>query len=226
MTDISNTDDTIDIRDVIERVEELREQRVPRYVAGWNMPGYMPDNDPAEFDDADEAREYLIYALDEEADNAETEAADDPVTGASQDEVNAAGEPFRDASMRLLRCNAEGSAAEYGETVGRFHYWISYEGMQGLDEDETAELAMLESLLSDLKGYGGDHQWEGDWYPVTLIRESYFTDYAEELAEDMHGKAIAAAVWPFDCIDWEQAARNLQQDYSECEFNGVTYYYR
>lgn len=93
-----------------------------------------------------------------------------------------------------------------------------------LELDDAEELATLEELLSDLCGYGGDEQWEGDWYPVTLVRDSYFQDYAQELAEDC-GFACGNE-WPARCIDWEQAARELQMDYSTVEFDGVTYWYR
>jgi hypothetical protein len=91
--------------------------------------------------------------------------------------------------------------------------------------DESEELRMLESLLSDLCGYGGDEQWEGDWYPVPLIRESYFKEYAQELADDI-GAVPGNAQWPMTCIDWDQAARELQMDYSSVEFDGITYFYR
>lgn len=30
------------------------------YVAGWNMPGYLPEMEPAEFDDFDSAKRFLI----------------------------------------------------------------------------------------------------------------------------------------------------------------------
>lgn len=93
-------------------------------------------------------------------------------------------------------------------------------------EELRAELAPLESLLEDLAGYGGDHQWEGQWYPVSLIRDSYFEDHARELAEDIGGSDIRNASWPFNCIDWQKAAEQLQQDYSSVEFGGVTYWYR
>lgn len=93
------------------------------------------------------------------------------------------------------------------------------------DADEAAELRTLESFVADMKGYGGDHQWEGDWYPVTLIRDSYFEDYAEELAEDI-GAINRDASWPLGCIDWAKAARELQMDYSSAEYDGVTYWYR
>ena len=48
-------------------------------------------------------------------------------------------------------------------------------------DEDAQELQSLIAILEDLKGYGGDEQWRGDWYPVTLIRDSYFTDYAQEL---------------------------------------------
>lgn len=91
--------------------------------------------------------------------------------------------------------------------------------------DNTEELETLKAILEDLKGYGGDEQWRGDWYPVTLIRDSYFQDYAQELAEDC-GMVNTDAKWPNNCIDWERAASELQIDYSTIEIDGVTYWYR
>ena len=92
-------------------------------------------------------------------------------------------------------------------------------------KDERAELAMLESLLDELQGNGGDEQWEGNWYPVTLIAESYFKEYAQELAEDI-GAIDKAASWPNTCIDWEQAAKELSQDYTSIDIGEHSYYYR
>ena len=34
------------------------------------------------------------------------------------------------------------------------------------------------------------------------------------------------SLWPYSCIDWEQAAEELQQDYMSVEFDGVTYWMR
>lgn len=87
-----------------------------------------------------------------------------------------------------------------------------------------AELTPLENLLGEMAGYGGDHQWEGRRYPVTLIRDDYFPTYAEELAADISN--VKAAEWPFNCIDWQKAAEQLKVDYSCAEFDGVTYWYR
>ena len=91
--------------------------------------------------------------------------------------------------------------------------------------DERTELAELESLLSDLQGMGGDEQFEGEWYPVTLIRDDYFTEYAQELAEDI-GALNADAGWPNNCIDWDKAADMLQQDYSSVDVGDLTYWTR
>ncbi len=87
------------------------------------------------------------------------------------------------------------------------------------------EWKILTGIMSELAGNGGDEQWRDDWYPLTLIRESYFKDYAQELAEDI-GAVNRDATWPNNCIDWEQAARELRMDYSAITIDGVTYFYR
>lgn len=99
------------------------------------------------------------------------------------------------------------------------------DGTSMADDEDREELATLSGFLAQMKGYGGDEQWRGDWYPVTLIRDSYFEDYAQELAWDI-GAVNSDAAWPANCIDWEAAARQLQMDYTSVEFDGVTYWYR
>ena len=94
-----------------------------------------------------------------------------------------------------------------------------------VEADEDNAPAELVALLDELKGNGGDEQWRGDWYPVTLIRDSYFKEYAQELADDI-GATDRNAAWPLNCIDWEEAASDLQIDYTTVEFDGVTYWYR
>lgn len=34
------------------------------------------------------------------------------------------------------------------------------------------------------------------------------------------------ASWPNTCIDWDEAARELQYDYFTVEFDGITYWIR
>jgi len=65
-----------------------------------------------------------------------------------------------------------------------------------------------------------------DWeYGTTFIAEWHFEDYAQELAEDI-GAIDPEASWPYTCIDWERAARELKYDYNSIEVNGTTYYCR
>lgn len=92
-------------------------------------------------------------------------------------------------------------------------------------DDLFAELATLEKLLEELKGNGGDEQWRGDWYPVTLIRDSYFVDAMRELVEDI-GDWPKEGIPSYISIDWKDTADNLKVDYTSTEFDGITYWYR
>ena len=94
-----------------------------------------------------------------------------------------------------------------------------------LGSDEHNELTTLRTLLEDTEGLGGDEQWRGDWYPLTLILDSHFEDYARELAEDI-GAIDRDAAWPNSYIDWEAAAAALQMDYSSVTFDGTDYWTR
>lgn len=87
------------------------------------------------------------------------------------------------------------------------------------------EYALLQTLLDDLKGNGGDEKWRGAWYPIVLVRDSYFTEHAQEEAESL-GLVKNNAEWPYRHIDWAQAASELQQDYTTVEFGNETYWYR
>lgn len=94
------------------------------------------------------------------------------------------------------------------------------------NQDDASELAQLESLMSDLADCGGgNEQWRGTWYPLLLISESHFRDYAEQLAEDI-GAINAAASWPNCYIDWDRAADALRMDYTPVTFNSVEYWTR
>lgn len=90
-------------------------------------------------------------------------------------------------------------------------------------DENSEELAELEALLEEIGGYGGDHQWEGNWYPAELIAEESFPEYAEQLAGDIYS---IPDTWPHRCIDWKQAARELKADYSMVTFRGTDYLYR
>lgn len=96
-----------------------------------------------------------------------------------------------------------------------------------IEEDAEGYWSDLASELDTLKAFAreGEDYCE-DWvYGAPLIRESYFEEYAEQLADDI-GAIDASASWPVNCIDWAQAARELQMDYTPVDFDGVTYWTR
>jgi hypothetical protein len=94
-----------------------------------------------------------------------------------------------------------------------------------INGDEGQEFNALRQLLVDCEGNGGDEQWRGDWYPIELIRCTYFKEYAQELAEEC-GMIQRDLKWPYTCIDWDSAARELLMDYTTISFNGVNYHCR
>ena len=96
--------------------------------------------------------------------------------------------------------------------------WL--ESDDDLDDDEKDELKQLKDLASEAEDYAAD--WK---YGETLIRYSYFQEYAQDLAEDI-GAIDPNANWPTNCIDWDQATRELQMDYTCVDFDGVDYWIR
>lgn len=86
--------------------------------------------------------------------------------------------------------------------------------------DDMTTLAALEAVAECASDYAADWQ-----YGETLIRDSYFEDYAQQLAEDV-GAIDPHAQWPMTCIDWQRAARELRMDYTAVDFDGVTYWVR
>ena len=93
------------------------------------------------------------------------------------------------------------------------------EGEDDLDEDRE-ELKILQSVAEEGSG-------SPDWpHGETLIRESYFTEYAEELCKDI-GAIPQELPWYIEShIDWEGVASDLLADYMSIDFDGVTYYIR
>lgn len=87
-------------------------------------------------------------------------------------------------------------------------------------DDETEDLKILKELQGEGNSYCCDWQ-----YGATLIRDSYFEEYAQDFAEDI-GAINGDLSWPGNCIDWEEAAKELQIDYSCIDFDGVDYWIR
>lgn len=98
--------------------------------------------------------------------------------------------------------------------------------LERLLEDVPADEADLydeeRDTLAALKALAEDASSSQDWtYGETLIRDSYFEQYAEDL-----GLIDRNVQWPHTCIDWEAAADALQMVYTAVDFDGVTYWIR
>ncbi len=86
--------------------------------------------------------------------------------------------------------------------------------------DISEELTHLRAFVAECENCAED--WE---HGTTIIRDGYFETYAEQLADDI-GAVDANANWPSTHIDWEAAAEELKQDYSEVTFDDVAYQLR
>lgn len=129
------------------------------------------------------------------------------------------------ARVEELETEREPLADAVEEAIGELTHAAKVEELEIWDEsDDGKELAFLAEFLDEVKGYGGDEQWRGDWYPAGFIRDSYFTEYAMELLKDIGD--LPQNIPHYIAIDEEKTAENIQQDYSSVDFNGDTYWYR
>ena len=167
---------------------------------------------PTKYDDVINSRD-VIARIDELRDERETLV--DAVTEAEEEFEETAGETYADADAETIEADAKLAALESSILDARAY-------VEEWDRsDEAAELAVLESLAEE---GSGSPDWE---HGEALIRDSYFTTYAEELADDLgYMQSDRAGTWPFTHIDWEGAARDLQMDYFAVDFDGVDYWIR
>jgi len=87
-----------------------------------------------------------------------------------------------------------------------------------LSEDEKRELKQLESFKEQCEDSNGD-SFE---YGQIIVHENYFDKYAEEKAYEFgyieKNSPLAS------CIDWDEWAELMKDDYLEVEYNEETYY--
>jgi chromosome segregation ATPase len=94
------------------------------------------------------------------------------------------------------------------------------EDLEAWNDENGEYLKTLQEL--DSEGRDATSEWK---HGEALIRDSYFEEYAQQLADDI-GAIDRNAEWPVNCIDWKQAAEQLQQDYSSVDFDGQDYWIR
>lgn len=86
-------------------------------------------------------------------------------------------------------------------------------------QDDAIELQILRALAEEGES-------SPDWnHGETLIRDSYFKYYAQDLAEQL-GLMTSNQAWPHTCIDWDHAVSELQMDYTCVSYDGVDYWLR
>lgn len=88
------------------------------------------------------------------------------------------------------------------------------EDTEPLGEEETKRLEALRELRDEI-----GREWP---YGEMMIPVEDFVEYAKELADEI----ITEVSWPLSHIDWQAAADELAQDYTEIEWEGASYYIR
>ena len=86
-------------------------------------------------------------------------------------------------------------------------------------EGEHDELTDLVALQEQAEGYTPD--WK---YGETLVRDSYFTEYVEEMLKECGD--LPQDIPHYIVIDWDATANNVRMDYTSVEFGDVTYWTR
>jgi hypothetical protein len=98
------------------------------------------------------------------------------------------------------------------------------DALKGWDDDYLGELTVLKDLAEQASS-------TPDWvYGETLVRDSYFREYTEQLVDDVYDmpKEFTSGEWPWRHMemDWDAAAKELKSDYFDVDFEGVTYWIR
>ena len=85
------------------------------------------------------------------------------------------------------------------------------------NSDDARELDILLRIHSDGEDYSSD--WK---YGETLIAESYFNEYMDEMLEDMGELPESLPSYITFTVDYDM----LKMDYTEVDFDGSVYYIR
>jgi len=126
-------------------------------------------------------------------------------------------EGLEDEMPHCPNCGGDHLSPPFGPRIWKClscHFAFDEPDMKDSEEDAERATAIRE-LLEEV-----DPDGDGE----TLISEDDFEEHARELAEEI-GAIPDEIHWPFTCIDWKQAASDLQTDYSTVTFDGTDYYY-
>lgn len=137
-----------------ERLQELKDKAASgHFVAGFNMPGYMPDSEPAGFDESEDAREYLASEMEERAesleDRTDSECLSDACMAGDYSKPDEMAQSLHEAAAHLRDMDDDGgTSAEFGATIAGTHYFLTF--VPGLsDADESQELEEMSEAAGE-----------------------------------------------------------------------------
>lgn len=174
-----------------DRLEELRDEK-KHYSAGFNMPGFMPDSDPCDFETLAEAVEYIAGEILESAERASEEAA------MAQKNLESENGGYCDDGSTVDEAKEAVDAAtrkavllhEQAVIIGQYEielsvqlcdglvYWVTQSNQFGLSDDDYAELLELESAAGNCENEDEAReriQIRSGWQPIgeTLEAEEF-----------------------------------------------------
>lgn len=131
-----------------------------------------------------------------------------------QDERDGLAQMLEEAKQEIADCEDESDKPNLREA-----FQDAQDELEQWDNDNQEELKNLKALEDGINS----SEWR---HGLTLIRETYFADYCREMCEDIGDIPKNLPSYIENAIDWDKVARQLKQDYSTVEYDGVTYYYR
>ena len=124
---------------------------------------------------------------------------------------------------RCVRCFGDEFAVL---DLDNFHGFIEGECSVTEEHEAAVLIASIEAQGIDIAAAAAWISYTGQAWDRSSFEDSFqgehdsFQEFAEELARDIYGDEIDAARWPFSCINWEHAARELSYDYHTEEAPG------
>lgn len=92
-----------------------------KIVAGWNMPGYMPDSEPAECDSFEQARDYIVEELNSVIESLYTGVLGDKAAPEDERETALAEEQELTEAIAYVKKQT----GEFGFKAGKYHYFAT-----------------------------------------------------------------------------------------------------
>lgn len=163
-------------------------------------------NEPTPTDDIIDSRD-LLTLLNEKETDAEIMFDEwlDELVDAERESRLERDQPFTEEDEKKFR-----------EEQTPFDEWVKCSG-----DSDIEDYRELKAFCEEVDCMSGESLRDG----ITLIADSYFETYAEELADSICDMKDSSR-WPFNHIDWYAASEDLKSDYSCLEWDGHEFWMR